>query len=219
LWDMDGTLIDTERLHYQILADLCRREGMQWSWEENKAIMGATMNQKWEYLIARHAFRQSKEQWLNTFNREYIKGLKTEFGLTPQIDAVCRMRAIGLPLGCVSNGENEVVKANLEIIGLAHCFSVVVAGGGNQRGKPFPDPYILACKHLGFHPQKCLAVEDSPLGAQAAVDAGLITVVWPDADSLPWTGPKVHHVVQRDRFPWEILQRLHGHWFSGCRRA
>lgn len=206
LWDMDGTLIDSERLHYEVLAEQCRAEGLPWSWEDNEAVMGATMDEKWRHLNQLHHFSCSREDWLQEFNRLYKERLAPELGLPQQVQAVLRLHDRRMPLACVSNGEREVVEANLEALDIAHCFNVVVANGDAPRGKPWPDPYLLACQRLKCTPSSCLAVEDSPLGVAAALAAGLVTVVWPHASALPWQGPQAHHMVLEQGFPWELVE-------------
>jgi len=205
LWDMDGTLIDSERLHYEVLAEQCRAEGLPWSWEDNEAVMGATMNEKWRHLNQLHTFSRSMEDWLQEFNRLYKERLAPELGLPQQVQAVRRLHCKGMPQACVSNGEREVVEANLEALDIAKCFTVVVANGDAPRGKPWPDPYLLACERLECAPLSCLAVEDSPLGVTAALSAGLVTVVWPHASALPWQGPQAHHMVLEQGFPWGLV--------------
>ncbi len=205
LWDMDGTLIDSESLHYEVLADLCRNEGIQWTREENNEIVGATMKDKWLYLNRKHGFSRPMEKWLAEFNHEYRRRLTPELGFGNQISVVRHLHALGIQMACVSNGEREVVRTNLEALGIVHCFPVVVAHGDCPRGKPFPDPYLKACSRLYCFPERCLAVEDSPLGSRAALDAGLVTVVWPSESALAWNGPKADHVVRDQIFPWELL--------------
>lgn len=203
LWDMDGTLIDSERLHWEVLAWQCGREGFEWSWEDNESILGATMDEKWRALNARQSFMISHDAWLAEFNAEYRRRLTPELGLASRVRTVLRLRELSLPMACVSNGEREVVEANLDALGLTECFQVVVAHGDCARGKPDPAPYLLGCRLLGKAPDVCAAVEDSPVGARSALAAGLTTIVWPEQGT--WEGPQIDHLVLDDAFPWEAL--------------
>jgi len=211
LWDMDGTLIDSESLHYEVLAALCRRDGLEWTREENGAVVGATMKDKWLYLKQNLGFSRPMANWLEEFNHEYRRRLTPELGFGSQITVVRRLHELNIPMACVSNGEQEVVQANLQALGIGHCFSVVIAHGDCPRGKPSPDPYLKACSLLQCLPERCLAVEDSALGTRAALDAGLVTVVWPAQSALPWDGPKADYIVRDQVFPWKSLGIDSGH--------
>ena len=71
-------------------------------------------------------------------------------------------------------------KKYLKEAGIYDWFDSVICATMVERGKPFPDVYLYACQQIGFSPEMCMAVEDSPNGVQAAFSAGLKTVMVPD---------------------------------------
>ena len=202
-WDMDGTLIDTEDLHYEVIRDWCAKFGYELTLEANDELIAKTMPEKWQILAPRvdpsateALFRRECEDW-------YIERLTADKGLDRALKIVRKVAERGILQACVSNGEHEVVKANVEILGLSDVFSFLVTGGNCDPGKPAPDPYLMAAKQAGFAPEECIAVEDSAVGMAAARAAGLILCGWPhdpsgefDVDYLLRTG---------EEFPFDLL--------------
>jgi HAD superfamily hydrolase (TIGR01509 family) len=89
--------------------------------------------------------------------------------------------AAHMPLGVASNGPREIVLGVLDRLGVREAFTAVVSAEETERDKPAPHVYLEACRRLGVAPCDAVALEDSPLGAQAARSAGLTVVVVPSA--------------------------------------
>ncbi|QJB57239.1 HAD family phosphatase [Pseudodesulfovibrio sp. zrk46] len=201
-WDMDGTLIDTEDLHFEVIRDWCAEYGYTLTEEGNKELIAKTMPEKWSILASRLNDEASEEKFRRDCEDWYIERLTADKGLERSIKIVHEVAKRGIVQACVSNGEHNVVKANVEILGLTDIFSFLVTGGNCDPGKPAPDPYLMAAKQAGFEPSECIAVEDSVVGMKAARAAGLILCGWPhyegdyDVDYLLKTG---------DEFPFELL--------------
>ncbi|MGL1864130.1 MAG: HAD family phosphatase [Pseudodesulfovibrio sp.] len=202
-WDMDGTLIDTEDLHYEVIRDWCAGHGYALTDEGNEALIAKTMQEKWQILKpllggagSEALFRKECEDW-------YIERLTDDKGLERALVIVRALAEKGVFQACVSNGEDAVVRANVEILGLTEMFSFLVTGKDCEHGKPAPDPYLLAASKAGFEPTECIAVEDSSVGMAAARAAGCIVCGWPldpeataDVDYLLKTG---------EEFPYDLL--------------
>lgn len=202
-WDMDGTLIDTEDLHYEVIRDWCAGHGLDLTPEDNLQLIAKTMQEKWALLESRldasateAGFRKDCEDW-------YIDRLTADKGLERSLVVVRKLAAQGVLQACVSNGEEAVVRANIDILGLTDIFKFFVSGKDCEQGKPAPDPYLLAAKKAGFEPERCIAVEDSPVGMQSARAAGCVVCGWPhdpeadlDYDHLLKTG---------NEFPFRLL--------------
>jgi HAD superfamily hydrolase (TIGR01509 family) len=87
---------------------------------------------------------------------------------------------IGLPRAIATSSCREGVQRALTAFGLLHRFQAVVAQGEYARGKPNPDPFLKAAERLGVEPARCVALEDSYNGVQAASNAGMMTIMVPD---------------------------------------
>lgn len=203
-WDMDGTLIDTEDLHYEVIRDWCAEHGYELTLDANDELIAKTMQEKWQILAPRvdaecteALFRKECEEW-------YIERVTADKGLERSNKIVRKLAEMGVPQACVSNGEYAVTKANCDILGLTEYFSFIVTGKDCEKGKPAPDPYLLAAEKMGFEPSECVAVEDSSVGMAAARAGGLILCGWPhdpeaevDVDYLLKSG---------DEFPFELFE-------------
>jgi beta-phosphoglucomutase-like phosphatase (HAD superfamily) len=85
-----------------------------------------------------------------------------------------------LPYALVTNNSRAAIEASVGRHGLIERFKVVVCGGEAARGKPAPDPFLLAAERLGVDPADCLALEDSHNGVRSAHAAGMMTIMVPD---------------------------------------
>ena len=99
----------------------------------------------------------------------------------------------GVPRAIATSSSRPTVDHHLAAHGLAERFPVIVAHGDYARGKPNPDPFLLAAERLGLEPRLCLALEDSHNGVRAASSAGMMTVMVPDL--LTATEEMVRHCV------------------------
>lgn len=182
LWDMDGTLVDSEKLWDVSLAELVRRLGGELSASTRAAMVGGAMEQTVRLAFgevgrvpdagaAREAERFLTERTAELF----AAGLPWRPGAPEALRAV---RTTGVPTALVTSTERALTELALRSIG-AHFFDVTVCGDEVARPKPAPDPYRRAAELLGVDPARCVAVEDSPTGTAAAVAAGCTVLVVP----------------------------------------
>ena len=96
------------------------------------------------------------------------------------IELLDALDGFGLPRAICTSSARETVHRHMDQHGLLQRFDVIVARGDAARGKPAPDPFVLAAQRLGFDPADCLALEDSHNGIRAAAGAGMMAVMVPD---------------------------------------
>jgi HAD superfamily hydrolase (TIGR01509 family) len=182
LWDMDGTLVDSEKLWTVSLHDTARRLGGELSQAVRDAMVGSNMVRTLVLLfddlgLPHDVDRMAEaERYLSERTAElFAAGLPWRPGAQEAlrlVDAAC------WPTGLVTNTGRALTESALDSIGRAH-FAVSVCGDEVPRGKPDPDPYLRAAELLGVAPEECLAVEDSPNGVVAAQRAGMAVLVVP----------------------------------------
>lgn len=175
LFDLDGTLLDSDPLHMAIFADMLLPHGIQVDHDfyfsrilgRNSATIFA------ELLPGCDAVALDDEKEARF--REAISGmsLPTTPGLTRLLD---RIQAAGLPVAVATNAPRMNAEAMLKAIGLRDRFATVVAGDEVPNGKPAPDVYLGAAAGLGADPAKAIAFEDSPSGLRAARAAGCTVI-------------------------------------------
>lgn len=179
-WDIDGTLIDSEELHYQVIADWCEDHGTSLKKADNDSLLGKSMSEKWEILVHTYSFASDEATFKKECAERYCKAVKKDL---ERVDIAAIFRAIAktsVPQACVSNGDMVVVEANLGVLQLSEMVAFCISGDDVKNGKPAPDPYLMAAEKLGLKPAECLVIEDSIVGVAAAVAAGMRVVAWPE---------------------------------------
>lgn len=190
IFDLDGTLIDTEALALRSgRAALARLDG-----DIDPTILNALVgrDQASGDAILRAAcpdldLVRLKDLWTAAFDREMAAGLPLKPGARDLLDRLVLPRAI-----CTSS-QRATAHAKLDIAGLAADFSRIVTREDVTCPKPHPEAYLLAARLLEVAPGRCLVFEDSDTGAAAAMAAGCHVVQVPDV--LPSDGAHAHHLA------------------------
>jgi HAD superfamily hydrolase (TIGR01509 family) len=192
LFDMDGLLVDSEPLWFEVETEVMARLGGHWEESDQRALLGGSLPRSVAYLLAR-AVRPASEQDVARWLVDGMTGLLAARGprvLPGARELLTQVRAAGLGYALVTSSEREVMDAVLA--GLGVDFDVTVCAADVQRGKPDPEPYLRAACLLGADPRQCVALEDSPNGVAAAEAAGCQLVVVP---SLVPIAPRPGRVV------------------------
>jgi len=184
LWDMDGTLVDTEKLWEIALAELAGRLGGTLSAETRAAIVGSNSRRTMRLLfddlgleLTDDAYAEANA-WLEARMHELFAG---DVPWRPGAEEALRMvRETGLPTALVTSTVRPLAERALDHIG-RHWFDTTVAGDEvDGLNKPHPRPYLRAAELLGVAPSRCVAIEDSPVGSAAAQAAGCGVIVVPN---------------------------------------
>jgi HAD superfamily hydrolase (TIGR01509 family) len=197
LFDMDGTLVDSEKLWDVSLAALYDRFGGVISDEVRTALVGSSADNTIKTIFADlgldpdPAAMAEADRWLHDHTGELFAthGLPWCDGARELLDALAAER---VPLALVTNTQRALTEQALDSIG-RHYFAVTVCGDEVPRGKPEPDPYQRAAALLDVDPARCLAVEDSVTGSLAAELAGCPVLVVPNDVVVP-PSPRRRHV-------------------------
>ena len=196
LWDMDGTLVDSEKLWDIAMDALYERLGGVLTPQVRAATVGGCAENTMRIvhedlgLPLDPAALAGSARWLHDYTGQlFDAGLPWCDGARELLDA---LSAAAVPMALVTNTPRMLAERALNSIG-RHYFAVVVCGDEVAAGKPAPDPYLRAAALLGLDPGECLAVEDSPTGAAAADAAGCPVLVVPNAVPVP-EGPRRRQV-------------------------
>jgi HAD superfamily hydrolase (TIGR01509 family) len=213
LFDMDGTLVDSEKLWDISLAALYAELGGTMTPQVRASMVGGsaedTIQTVYTDLGLEHdpAAMAESSRWLHDYTAELFDGgLPWCAGARELLEALA---AEGTPMALVTNTQRFLTDRALNSIG-RHYFSVTVCGDEVPRGKPSPDPYQRAAALLKLHPGACLAVEDSVTGTAAAEGAGCPVLVVPNDVAVP-DGPRRHHVSSLVGLGVADLRRIHAH--------
>jgi HAD superfamily hydrolase (TIGR01509 family) len=176
IFDCDGTLAATMCIHYAAWLYAIRRDSgkdVDWAWENFCSMGGMSIADSIAILNARYGLRIT-EQAAIAGTDEYLKEHLAD--ALPCEDALALARegaAHGVKLAVASGGHRWRVELTLRGIGAAALFPVVVTSEDVPRVKPAPDLFLLAAEKLGVPPERCLVIEDSPKGIEAAEAAGM----------------------------------------------
>jgi HAD superfamily hydrolase (TIGR01509 family) len=192
LFDMDGLLVDSEPLWFEVECQVMARLGGQWSSADQAPLVGGSLRRTVRYLLERAARPASADdvaRWLT----DGMAGLLASRSL-PMLpgasELLAEVRAAGVPHALVTSSERPIMDAVLSQIGDG--FAVTVCADDVSRGKPDPEPYLRAAARLGADPRRSVALEDSPNGVAAAEAAGCLLVAVP---SLAPIQPRPGRVV------------------------
>lgn len=185
LFDMDGLLVDTEPLWFEVESGVMARLGGSWSESDQAALVGGSLARSLDYLLGkatRPASRATVARWM-------VEGMVELLATRPvpvlpgARELVAEVAAAGVPYGLVTSSEGPVMMAVLDRLEIT--FPVTVCGDDVSRSKPDPEPYLLAAEKVGADPRHCVALEDSPNGVAAAEAAGCVTVAVPSLVPIP----------------------------------
>ncbi|MFZ2530232.1 MAG: HAD family phosphatase [Rhodococcus sp. (in: high G+C Gram-positive bacteria)] len=211
LWDMDGTLLESEQLWDVGMGALSVRLGGPMSEETRIAMIGGPLDLSvWRTfdglgLVPTPDEQTAAEDWVNAYMEElFAQGLPWQPGARAALGAV---RAAGLGQALVTNTGRRLCEVALDTLGRAH-FDHTVCGDEVPAGKPDPAPYLRAAELLGLDPAHCLAVEDSPTGAAAADAAGCAVLVVPSLTTVPGSPRRVFRSTL-DGVTVDELRELH----------
>ncbi len=184
LWDMDGTLLDSEKIWDISLDLLAEHLGGELSHAGREAMVGSNMAHSLTILFSDLGLAYEPEdliqagKWLRNKTSElFDQGIDWRPGGQEALDMVA---AAGVPMALVTNTERVLTERALGTLGRSR-FDAIICGDEVERGKPSPEPYLRAAAELGFAPGDCVAIEDSPTGSAAAESAGCALLVVPCA--------------------------------------
>jgi HAD superfamily hydrolase (TIGR01509 family) len=179
LFDMDGLIIDSEPLWFQVETDVMTRLGATWTEADQQELLGSSLPNSVRYFLERAKAPADPAQIAEWMIGGIVAKVR-ERGVTIMPGAaelVAEVEAAGLPYALVTSSQRGLVDAVLARTGLR--FPVVVCANDVTYGKPDPESYLLAAKRLGAEPGRCLVLEDSTTGVTAAEAAGCQVVAVP----------------------------------------
>lgn len=183
LFDHDGTLADSEIVHYQFWAEVLAGHGLDFQEDQYRLhYVGVSERNTARDLKARFALTPSVDE-LVAGKREVARVFHASqhYPILPGVrETLTWLAARGVRMAVVSGAARFALEANLEAAGLLHHFDYVASGEEVPANKPAPDVYQHAMAQLGLTPAECIAVEDTFSGLTAARAAGLFTVVIPN---------------------------------------
>ena len=188
LFDMDGLLVDSEPLWFEVEHAVMERLGGHWTEADQRKLVGGSLHTSVGYLISRGTRAASQDEvagWLIGGMADLLAEREVTV-MSGAADLLAEVRAAGLPRALVTSSERVIMDAVLaSLIRRGISFTVTVCGADVTHPKPHPEPYLRAASLIGADPRACVALEDSPNGVAAAQAAGCVTVAVPGVAEVP----------------------------------
>ncbi len=180
LWDMDGTLVETEPYWIETEYELAARYDAEWTAADALQLVGNDLLDSGRYIRERMGLSLSAEEIVDYLLDGVVARVQAHVPWRPGARELLEsLVADQVPCALVTMSWTRFVDPILAALPEG-VFDVVITGDRVSRGKPHPDPYLLAAVELGLAPQDCLAIEDSGTGAASAVAAGCPVLVVPN---------------------------------------
>lgn len=208
VFDMDGLLLDSERLAREAYLEACAALGMEPDLAAYARCIGANMAHTEAVMTAvlgsRDAYAALERHWEAGYNRRVEADLvDLKPGARELLDALAER---DVPRAVATSTARPMATRKLERAGVLSHFSCLICGGETPRGKPHPDPYLAALAGLGVPAGVAWALEDSENGVRAAHAAGMVVVQVPDLLAPSAELLTLGHHVAGDLF--EVLELL-----------
>lgn len=204
LWDLDGTLVDTEPVWMEAEQELAAEHGVEWTHADGLALVGLALPDSGAYIKTRLGSERSPAEIVDYLVERVAGQLIEEVPWRPgALDVVAAFAEAEVPQALVTMSYAPIAAAVA-----AHLpFDAVVTGDAVVMGKPHPEAYLTAAALLGCAPEDCLAIEDSPTGAASANAAGCDVLVIPHLVDVPMAPRRFTHTSLAGASPSMLWDR------------
>ncbi len=169
IFDVDGTLLDSEENYYLADQKLLERYGIPFSKEDKKRYIGGSNRDMMLDLKRRFGLSESAEELGELKNMLYLEIATTGTRVYPEMERLLRMlREDAMPVAVASGSSPPVLERLLAAVDLRKELDAVVSAEEVSRGKPAPDIFVETARRLGVPPHECVVIEDSQYGVEAA---------------------------------------------------
>lgn len=188
LWDMDGTLVDSEPYWMRAETELVGSFGGVWTHDDGMQLVGSGLWNSAAILQSRGVDMTPDAivQWLTSRVQEQLaeEGIPWRPGARELLQ---ELKAAGIPTALVTMSVERMARqvAELAASDTVAAFDTIVAGDMVAHSKPHPEAYLTAARILGVDPTRCMAIEDSRPGVTSAVASGALTIAVPHQIDLP----------------------------------
>jgi len=187
VFDMDGLLLDTERICCHILTQVFKEYKQELSLDEYRSLIGLNSREVRLRIAQKLGPIHDLEPFVKLWKSRYFvqtveKAAPVKQGVVALLEY---LKQEEFPMAVATSTDHATAEKKLAKAGLIKYFSILVGGDQIEHSKPAPDIYLSAAENLGVDPLNCLAFEDSRYGVEAALNAGMQTIHIPDLLELP----------------------------------
>ena len=188
IFDMDGTLVDTEPFNTEIEKSLFKLNKIEISEEEHQKYIGVASDAMWLEIAKRNKLQIPVSELIEQNHKESFRYLSEveQIPIMPGlVELLEKLQGKKYPMAVASSSTPEIIDLILKKTNLKNFFQVIVSAQETGKSKPEPDVFLLAAEKLCIKPVNCLAVEDSENGIKAAIAAGMTCVAYQSPGTDP----------------------------------
>ncbi len=185
IFDLDGVLLDSERLWDEAREQLARERGSRWHENAQRDMMGMSSPEWSRYMHDVIGLPEPPQEISREVVERLAKLYREQLPVVPGAREAVERLAARWPLGLASSSNRELIDLALELLGVKHLFKATVSSEEVPRGKPAPDVYLEAARRLGVVATRAAAIEDSENGILAAEAAGMRVIAIPNRHFPP----------------------------------
>ncbi|UQT60037.1 HAD family phosphatase [Streptomyces durmitorensis] len=180
IFDLDGTLVDSEPNYYEASRELLAEHGVEYTWADNEQYVGIGTQETLATWKHRYGIGVPVAELLTELDRRYLALARADTHVFPEMrKLVEQLHGAGVPMAVASGSSRAAIDAILAGTGLDTLLTSVVSADEVARGKPAPDVFLAAAALLGAEPAACVVLEDAAPGATAAHAAGMRCIAIP----------------------------------------
>ncbi len=187
IFDLDGTIIESEAIHHELEREIFRRLGIAVSPEEHSSFTGMAGDRMWVTLKERHAYAHSIDDvriWVRRLFYDHFDSADNKIILVDGVQKLIEdFSAQGFKMAVASSSSSAYVRMMMLHFGLTKHFHQLCGGDSALNSKPAPDLFLYAAEQLDVDPGQCLVIEDSANGVRAAKAAGMKVVGYRNKNS------------------------------------
>ncbi len=199
IFDMDGTLVDTEPFNTEIERRQFSLNNLKISEEEHQKYLGVASDAMWREITANHQTSLSIDELIEQNHNEslrYFAELEQIPVMSGLVELLEKLQVRNPKMAVASSSTPKIIDLILTKTDLKKYFQVIVSAQEAGKSKPEPDVFLLAAKKLGVNPENCLVVEDSPNGIKAAKAAGMNCVAYEGPGANPQKLQEADDIIQ-----------------------
>ncbi|BBE19521.1 hydrolase, haloacid dehalogenase-like family [Aquipluma nitroreducens] len=199
IFDMDGTLVDTEPFNTEIERRQFALNKIVISEEDHQKFLGVASDAMWKEIAEQYNLQILVEELIEQNHIEsirYFTGIEEILVMPGLVELLEKLQAKKYPMAVASSSTPEIIDLILNKTDLKKYFQVIASAEQAGKSKPEPDVFLLTAERLGIKPANCLVVEDSSNGIKAAQAAGMTCVAYHSPDADPQKQKEADAVIQ-----------------------
>lgn len=210
IFDLDGTIINSEPIHQKIEQAMMQDRGVILHDTEMHEFIGMAGYDMWRILKNRYQLSESVDE-LRADKRNrleyFLNHLDPEILVPGVLNCLDTLYSKGFTLAIASSSGQWYVNAIIDGFDLRKYFKTVVTAWDVERSKPAPDIFLLALKNLQASPEECVIVEDSENGVKASIAVNVKVIGYQNADSVNQDLSQADYILENfSKFPYEFIQ-------------